>query len=141
MEPSVGAGNNDDNNGDNNNQPPIKGNYDNGQANHQTINIDYGNKDVHTITKVKSTHIKYISSKKTKHAKKSNLRAKSADIGVKAANTASVKSTDNVKVSSDKNKLPQTGENKNNLATLGLTVIGANLIALAGVFKKKKIRR
>ena len=37
------------------------------------------------------------------------------------------------------NQLPQTGESKNNLAVMGLALIGSSLVALAGLlFNRKK---
>ena len=94
---------------------------------HKTVKEHKGD---YTSYPVKGTDLKHPASKDGKSA---NVMVKAAKIhNAAAANSKSSTS------SSEKGKLPQTGEKKSSLATLGLTVIGASLIALAGAFTKKK---
>lgn len=73
------------------------------------------------------------SHEKVKHEKKQK------DTGfVKGANDEGAKDKANV-AQDTTNQLPQTGESKNNLAVMGLALIGSSLVALAGLlFNRKK---
>lgn len=73
----------------------------------------------------------------TNHEKVKHEKKQKGTGFVKGANDEGAKDKANV-VQNTTNQLPQTGESKNNLAVMGLALIGSSLVALVGLLINRK---